>query len=161
MKNSSLGSTASFKVISVIFREILLIVLMWQRILLIILTVWNSRLLLPGAWDPRSSGMWDVTSWWTPNVSRSVHYLKRSGSSHPVTRHLITEGQTSYNTAVSYSPLNILTKHDSLRYHQYQLPITDYTDFKLKPNPEARYVEAVHSPHITYDVTESLLVSLL
>jgi hypothetical protein len=40
-------------------------------------------------------------------------------------------------------------------------PITDYTDIKLKPNPEARQVQAVHSPRIMYDVTDSLLVSLL
>lgn len=96
-----------------------------------------------------------------PNVSRSVHYLKRSGTGHPATCHLITEGQTSDNTAVSYSPLNILTKHDSLRNHQYHLPITDYTDIKLQPNPEARQDQAIHSPHIKYNITDSLLESLL
>jgi len=68
----------------------------------------------------------------------------------PVTqgRHLITEGRTSDNTAVFYSPLNILTKHDSLKNHQYHLPITDYIDVKLKPNPEAGQDQAIHSPHI-------------
>lgn len=126
-----------------------------------ILTVRNSRPLLPGAWDLSSSGMWDVTSRWMPSVSRSVHYLKRSGTSHPVTCHLITEGQTSNNTAVFYSPLNIMTKHDSLRNHQCHLPITDQMDIKLKPNPEAWPAQAVHSPNIMYNINDGLLQSLL
>lgn len=73
-----------------------------------------------------------------------------------MTCHLITEGQTTDNTAVFYSTLYILTNHDSLRNHLYQLLITDYTDVKLEANPEARPAQAVHSPHIMYNKTDSL-----
>jgi hypothetical protein len=55
-----------------------------------------------------------------------------------------------------YSPLKILTKRNSLWNYQYQLPITGYTDFKLKPNPEARPAQAIHSLHVIYDIADSL-----
>ena len=113
MINSSLGSTASFK--ESYFKNIQRNTFNFTHVTADFIDngiVRNLRLLLPGACDLPSSGMWHVTRWWTPNVSRYLHYLKRPGTNHPVTCHL-KPGQTSDNRAVFYSPLNILTKHES------------------------------------------------
>ena len=77
-----------------------------------------------------------------------------------MTCHLITEGQASDNTPVFNSPLYILTKHDSLRNNQYHLPITDYTDINLKPNPEAWQDQAICSAHIHWRKKNAFFFSI-